>query len=137
MAKRRFSGEANDSTDKSFAAQAGGTIGDFAGDLSKFLGDTERKASEWLGQRKAMTDRLTAIRDQAARLLRQMGSLAPDMPSMPGLRRRGRPVGSKNQAVKRGPGGPRKAKRRTMSAEARARIAEAQRKRWAKVRAGK
>ncbi|MCA1606009.1 MAG: hypothetical protein LC775_11180 [Acidobacteria bacterium] len=108
--------------------------GEFASDLGKFLGDTERKASEWLGQRKAMSDRLTAIRDKAASLLHQIGSMAPPMPSLPGRRRRGRPPGSKNQPAQRNSGTPRKAKRRTMSAEARERIAAAQRKRWAKVK---
>jgi hypothetical protein len=51
--------------------------------------------------------------------------------SAPG-RRRGRPPGSRNQ-----PAGGAPAKRRKMSADARKRIAEAMRKRWAAVKAGK
>jgi hypothetical protein len=47
-------------------------------------------------------------------------------------KRRGRPPGSTNK-----PAGNKPAKRRRMSAEGRKRIAEAMRKRWAAVKAGK
>jgi len=105
----------------------GGTLETFAEDLGRLLGTTERKAAEWLNQRQTVAQQLTAIRDKASDLLKQLGHL--DVP----FARTGRPAGG----VKRGPGRPKgsaKRKKRVMSAEARERIAAAQRARWAKHR---
>lgn len=133
-----FAGEASDQTDR---AGGGGALGNFAEELGTLLGNTERKAAEWLAQRKRVTERLTAIRDKASSLLEQMSSLVPAMPSLPAIRRR-RKLGRRPKtegstappAAKRGPGRPKKAKRAPMSAEAKARISEAQRRRWAAFR---
>ena len=97
----------------------GSLIEDFAHDLGNLLGEAQKKAHSWLSQRKAIADHLVGVRDTAARLLAQLGiDSAPKAP-------RGR---------KRAPGRPKGSgkKKRTMSPEARAKIAAAQRARWAK-----
>jgi hypothetical protein len=125
-------------------------LGDFAEDLGKFLGGVQSRAASWLEQRKAIADQLTQIRDTANQYLQQLGlgervttpsMLAKEVAKREGKARRGRPPGSKNAkaAAAQGSAYPEDdaapvAKKRFMSAEARARIAEAQRKRWAKVR---
>ena len=69
--------------------------------------------------------------------------LAKEVAKREGKARRGRPPGNKNTKPAQAHGSPEEAteepakpKKRFMSAEARARIAEAQRKRWAKLRRG-
>jgi len=49
-------------------------LGDFAEDLGRLLGTTERKASELLAQRKQVAENLTAIRDEASALLNHLSS---------------------------------------------------------------
>jgi hypothetical protein len=128
-------------------------LGDFAADLGKFLGGVQSKATSWLQQRKDIAEQLTRIRDTANHYLQQLsGGQQVTTPSMlvkevarrEGQARRGRPPGSRNAKPAAVPGAsapgeaveePARPKR-TMSAEARARIADAQRKRWAKVRRG-
>jgi hypothetical protein len=107
---------------------AEGKLEGFAEDLGKLLGQAQNKAESWLGQRTAIAEQLLGLRDTATRLLEQLGveSSAPVV-------RRGRPAGT--PATKRGPGRPKGSgvkKKRIMSAEARERIAAAQRARWAK-----
>jgi hypothetical protein len=107
-------------------------IEDFAEDLGRILGSARAKAEDWLGQRQSIAKHLTDIRDTAAKLLTDLGHEAQR------VARRGRPVGSG-----RGPGRPRRGrghagsgrKRRTMSAEARKAISEAQKRRWAAQKA--
>jgi hypothetical protein len=116
------------------SAAAEAKLEDFAEDLGRLLAQAQNKAESWLGQRRAIADHLVGVRDTATRLLAQLGLGEPSIPS-----RRGRKPGSKNKAtagdaapaVTRGR--PAK-KKRTMSAEARARIAAAQRARWARQR---
>jgi hypothetical protein len=98
---------------------------DFAADLGRFLGTVQNRAAGWLDQRKKIADQLTQIRDTANDYLRQLTGSESG-----GAVRRGRPAG---QASAAGRG----RKKRTMSAEARERIAEAQRRRWAKHRKAK
>ena len=110
-------------------------IEDFAEDLGRMLGSARAKAEGWLGQRQAIATHLADIRDTASKLLTDLGHQAQRAV------RRGRPAGSG-----RGPGRPRRGpgrlagpgpgrKRRTMSAEARKAISEAQKKRWAAQKA--
>ena len=120
-------------------------LGDFAADLGKFLGGVQSKASSWLDQRKAIADQLTQIRDTANQYLQQLSGAGANLAGA--VARRGRPPGS-GQA-RRGPARPAaspnaapEAVRKTggrrkgfkMSAEARAKIAAAQKKRWARQR---
>jgi hypothetical protein len=103
----------------------------FADDLGHLLGEARTKADSWLSQRESIVKHLEGVRDTATHLLQQLGvTSAPAAPATP------------TAPVKRGPGRPPKSeaaprKRRTMSAEARAKIAAAQRARWAKQKAGK
>lgn len=104
------------------------TLKNFAEDLGTLLGHAQNKADSWLGQRKAIAEQLVGVRDTASRLLAQLG-----ISDAPPHARRGRKPGSKNRVKSTGAGPARPAKkRRTMSAEAREKIAAAQRKRWAK-----
>lgn len=104
-------------------------LADFAEDLGRLLGQAQNKAEGWLGQRKAIAEQLVGVRDTANRLLEQLGIAVTT-----GSRKRpGRP--RQADAGEFPPAPPSKShrrKKRTMSAEARARIAEAQRRRWAK-----
>jgi hypothetical protein len=102
-------------------------IEEFAEDLGRLLGTARSKAEGWLGQRKEIAKHLEEIRDTAANLLAEIGHEAGAV-----VRRGRRAAGLSRQPAGR-PAGTRK--RRKMSAEARAKIAAAQRKRWAKVRA--
>jgi hypothetical protein len=131
---------------------------DFAEDLGAILGTAEKKASEWLSQRQAVTEQLTKIRDTANELLlRLTGAGANVAAAVERGRRRGRPAGTAKAAAasgptpaRRGPGRPKgsakkasakkgsaRRKRRGMSDEGRARIAAAQKERWARIRAEK
>ena len=113
------------------------TLQGFAEDLGSVLGHARKKAEGWLGQRQAIVKSLTELRDTATKLLTDLGHQAERVVRRG--RRPGRPVGSKN---KRGPGRPKAAEvpfprhRRTMSAAARKKISEAQKKRWAAQKAG-
>ncbi|OFW17295.1 MAG: hypothetical protein A3F69_03805 [Acidobacteria bacterium RIFCSPLOWO2_12_FULL_66_10] len=94
----------------------------FAEDLGKLLGTAQSKAEGWLGQRKQIAKTLEDIRDTASKLLADLGHEVQRI-------RSGRPAGSKNAK-------PAGRKRRKMSAKARAAISAAQKKRWAKKKAG-
>ncbi len=105
-------------------AAAEARLENFADDLGTLLGQAQNKAESWLGQRKSIAEQLMGVRDTAARLLAQLGvAEAPKVAR--GAKKAagtGRPA-AKKTGVK---------KKRTMSAEAREKIAAAQRARWAK-----
>ena len=113
----------------------GQTTGDpitaFAEDLGQLLGNAQKKAEGWLGQRTQIAKTLSGIRDTAASLLQELtGEGARVVAAVRRGRRRGRPAGSKNKAAEATsrPG------RRKMSAKARKAISRAQKARWAKKR---
>lgn len=105
---------------------------DFAEDLGRILGTAQARASAWLEQRQDIIKQLTQVRDTATHLLTQFaaGAVAGTRRGRPPRtgRKRGRPAGGGSSTV-----APRK--RRKMSAVARAKIATAQRARWAKQKA--
>lgn len=113
-------------------------IEDFAADLGKMLGHARTKAEGWLGQRATIVKNLTALRDEATKLLADLGHDAVV------ASRSGRKAVNKGGAsIRRGPGRPADSKgvvvvkkKRTMSAKARAAISAAQKARWAKLKAG-
>jgi hypothetical protein len=112
-------------------ASSSGKLEGFAEDLGRILGTARSKADSWLGQRQAIVKQLTQLRDEASKLLSQLGHGAER------VIRRGRPAGS-GSVAKRGPGRPKgsgRGGRRTMSAAARAKISAAQKLRWAKQKA--
>jgi hypothetical protein len=128
MAKRA-SGESAISTEHK--------IEEFAEDLGGLLGTARAKAEGWLGQRQEIVKHLSEIRDTAAKLLSDLGHYAQEVVHRG---RRGRPPGSQKHTALvvskiRGSATAGR-KKRTMSAEARARISAAQKARWAKQRAG-
>ena len=114
----------------------------FAEDLGRFLGTVQSRATSWLDQRKDITEQLTQIRDTANQYLEQLAGEGARLAEAVQRGRRGRPPGSGSQ---RGPGRPPGSAtapsptipKRTMSAEARRRIGQAQRKRWAELRKSK
>ena len=57
---------------------------DFAEDLGRFLGTTQKKAEEWLGQRRNIVDRLTQIRDAANGYLQQLSGEGAQARRKPG-----------------------------------------------------
>jgi hypothetical protein len=122
----RTAGERSDESD------AGDALGDFAADLGAFLGTVQSRASSWMDQRKAIAEQLTQIRDTANQYLEQLAGTAQSAVAAVARRRSGR-AGAEAQGAQRA-AGARKGLRRRLSEEARQRIAEAQRKRWARHR---
>jgi hypothetical protein len=103
---------------------------EFAEDLGRLLGTARGKAENWLNQRQAIAKNLTDLRDTATKLLADLGPGAEKALT----RRRGRP--RKDSVVDQIQPQPMSRKRkRKMSPEARKRISEAQKARWAKQKA--
>jgi hypothetical protein len=99
---------------------------EFADDLGRLLGTAKVKAQGWMNQRTAIAAHLTGLRDTANQLLTQLGV---GVPAKRG-RKPGRP--RKDQHFTAPPDKVAAPKKRTMSPEAREKIAAAQRRRWAK-----
>jgi hypothetical protein len=110
--------------DQAPAAPAYG-VADFVQDLGTLLSDAERRANEWMEQRKAIQARLTDLRETADQLLRRLAAdRGVSQDRVGGLSRTSTGRKGRERATRR------------MSAEARARIAAAQRARWAKRKRG-
>jgi hypothetical protein len=114
-------------------SRAESTLDGFADDLSRLLAGARMKAEAWLGERRSIAEQLTEIRDAADRWI---SALTASNEAAGRSRRRlasstGGPSPSSKKRV------PADRPTRTMSAEARAKIAAAQRARWAKQKAGK
>lgn len=104
----------------------------FAEDLGQLLGTARAKAGSWLNQRQEILQHLTNIRDTASKLLTQLGDTSQRAIS------RGRAAYQAASAnASGGTGAARKKKRRRMSKAARAKIAAAQRARWARQKAAR
>jgi hypothetical protein len=100
----------------------GKSIEGFAEDLGRLLGTAQSKAEGWLGQRQTIARQLVQIRDTASGLLSQLTS---------GGTKAGR-------AFRRGAAtAARVVHKRKLSAAARKAISDAQKRRWAAVRAAK
>ena len=127
MAKRGRRPKAEAHVTVSSAKSGTSAIEGFAEDLGRLLGAARVKAEGWLGQRKSVAKQLEQIRDTATGLLNQLTGV-------PERRRRGR-AKTAQPVVPMGtlPG---KRPKRTLSAKARAAISRAQKKRWAKLKAG-
>jgi hypothetical protein len=111
---------------------------DLAEGLGRFLGQAEAKWNSWRGEREQVVKSLTEIRDRASKLLDEVG--AGVQKGVEQARRRGRPPGSKTQALVRAPGQamvhvPKGKKKGGLTPEGRAAIAAAQKARWAAIRA--
>jgi thioredoxin-like negative regulator of GroEL len=99
----------------------------FAEDLGRLLGHAREKADSWIGQRSEIQKHLTEIMDTANSLIEHLGS------QIPRLTARGRRRAAK-EAMNYAPAPVSRKNRRKLSAKARAAIAAAQKKRWAKYR---
>ena len=100
----------------------------FAEDLGRLLGTAQARAQHWMGQRQTIVKQLQQIRDTASGLLAELGMVSI------GRGRRGRRFGGAAMAslaagVAR--------QKRNLSAKARKAISDAQKRRWAAVRAAK
>jgi hypothetical protein len=100
---------------------------DFAEDLGRLLGTARGKAENWLNQRQSIVNNLSELRDTATKLLADLGHQAQETVA----RRRGRPKKDSVVGQIQPPPLSRKRKRK-ISAEARRRMSEAQKARWAK-----
>jgi hypothetical protein len=100
----------------------GKSIEGFAEDLGRILGTAQSKAEGWLGQRQTIARQLVQIRDTASGLLSQLTSSGA---------RAGRAFrrGAVTAALV--------VKKRKLSPAARKAISDAQKRRWAAVRAAK
>ena len=110
-----------------------------AQDLSQVFETVKQRVQSYNSEKKQLADSLRQIVTSAQELLGQLGeSVSPSVRRgrPPGARKRGRPA----KAAKRGPGRPAKKGKRgrpagsKLSAEARKRISEAQKARWAAKR---
>jgi hypothetical protein len=106
---------------------------DFAADMGRFLGTVQNRAQTWLQQRQAIAEQLTQIRDTANEYQQRLTGAAADMAVALRRGRRGRPPGP---GKVKGASGRNNGRRGwpKLSAVGRGRIADAQRKRWAKLR---
>jgi len=102
----------------------------FAEDLGQLLGQARGKAENWLDQRKNIVEHLTELRDTASKLLADLGHQAQEQVARMTGKRRGRPPMKKKAAPT-----PEETRRRVMSPEGRKRISEAQKARWAAMKA--
>jgi hypothetical protein len=104
---------------------------DFAEDLGRLLGTARGNAENWLNQRQQIVQNLTELRDTATKLPADMGHQAQETV----VKRRGRPRKDSVVGVIQ-PMPPTRKQKRKMSADARRRISEAQKARWAAQNAG-
>lgn len=149
MAKKRKRADRNENpTGPAPVMAQGGYVGkgdkaqdvlvDFAEDLGRLLGTAQAKASSWLDQRKSIAEQLTQIRDTANDYLQRLSGEATSVAGAFKRGRRGRPPGSGKKVTYEAPSAAVKGKRKGgMSAEGRARVAAAQKARWAKIRSEK
>ena len=91
----------------------------FAEDLGRLLGTAQSRAAKWIGERQMIAKQLQQIRDTSSQLLGELATAAV----------RGRRAAIGAAVVVR--------RRRNLSAKARKAISDAQKRRWAAVRAAK
>ena len=105
-------------------------IEEFAEDLGRLLGQARGKAENWLDQRNTIVKNLTELRDTATKLLADLGHQAENQVAKVTGKRLGRPPGTRKAAPT-----PIETAKRVLSPEARQRISDAQKARWASVKA--
>jgi hypothetical protein len=80
-------------------------LGDFAEDVGRLLGTTQRKTSEWLSQRAIVARKLAAVRDQAQALLSKLNAgdvaLPGKSPRAGGTKKRTKRKGRASTAAQR------------------------------------
>jgi hypothetical protein len=120
-----------------------GRVVEFAEDLGRILGTTQKRAEDWLNQRHAVAAQLTQIRDAATKYLQQLSGAGAASAVAVRRGRRGRPRGTVKQAKSAaasdaGTGSSgRKRRRRHMTAAQRKAVGDRMRKYWAARRKSK
>jgi hypothetical protein len=111
-------------------------IEEIASEVGRLFGTTEKHARKWLEQRNALLDALGSVRDQATKLMSQIGPVpdGKDIP-WPFKGQRGRKAKPGVPVVQ--PGMRESRKKRVMSAATRAKMRAAAKKRWAEIRKGR
>src|SRR5204863_4148340 len=124
MPKKATAGAAVTTSNSNARPRRAVEVEDFAEDLARILDTARAKAESWIGQRNTVVKHLTDIRDTATHLLSQIEPQPQQLLQRQADGPRSARARSKtNTASNRTPDRPRG---RTMSAETRARMAEAQ-----------
>jgi len=101
---------------------------EIAAEVGRLFGTTEKHARRWLDQRKQLVDALTTVRDKASGLLTELGGDGLGV-----IRRRGRKRTAEGIPVVQ-PGMRESRKKRVISAQTRAKMRAAAKKRWAEIK---
>jgi len=102
------------------------TVEDIAAEVGRLFGTTEAHARRWIDQRKDLVQALSTIRDKASGLISELGGENP-FPWRKGRKKQqGVPVVQ--------PGMRESRKKRVISAQARAKMRAAAKRRWAEIR---
>lgn len=110
------------------ALESGGqAIGSIAAEVGRIFGTTEAHARRWLDQRKELVGALATVRDRASSLISELGE---GVPSPFGRRKRAQPAGVPVLQ----PGMRESRKKRVISAQTRAKMRAAAKRRWAEIR---
>lgn len=112
------------------AKTSGKTLESFAEDLGTVLGKAESKARGWLQQRKDIAKQLTAVRDKADELLRELTGGAARMAAVVNEARTRSAKGSATA-----PGTAKRGRKRPMSAAERKAVSARMKKYWAERKA--
>jgi hypothetical protein len=104
------------------------TVEEIASEVGRLFGTTEAHARKWLAQRKELVSALSTVRDRATGLISELSGEAP----FPWRRRAGRKAKEGIPVIQ--PGMRESRKKRVMSAQARAKMSAAAKKRWADIK---
>lgn len=132
------------------ARRTGSRLEGFAVDLGTVLGATAAKADRWISQRQEIVRQLTEVRDTATKLLADLGhsaqAVAVSLRRAGAKRRKSALFAATRPIIRAVPTIVRRAtsaaavpgrKRRKLSAKGRKAISDAQKARWAKLKATK
>lgn len=111
---------------------------EIASEVGRLFGTTEKHARKWLDQRNALLDALGTVRDQANKLMTEIGGAEVNREHFPwpfGKGKRGRKPKPGISVVQ--PGMRESRKKRVMSAATRAKMRAAAKKRWAEIKKGR
>ena len=110
---------------------------EIASEVGRLFGTTERHARKWLDQRNALLDALGSVRDQANKLMTEIGGTEVNCQHFPwpfGNGKRGRKPKVGNKAAPLTDTTQKRRGRRKISDETRAKMRAAAQKRWADKR---
>ena len=102
------------------------TVEEIASEVGRLFGTTEAHARKWLAQRKELVSALSTVRDKATGLISELGG------EVPFPWRHGRKAKEGIPVIQ--PGMRESRKKRVISAQARAKMRAAAKKRWADIK---